>query len=195
MATVFVYNGFGEDVISRYTGIPWTFPTGKLTPVPDQALREVDIELTYGENAEKTGEEGVHYKGVNVTGERVAHELVIKHGLDAWGLEILTENKISEDVKRQAEERGMIYKRSQINEFLSERIRAQSGGIGRLDPEPRLMRWIKELQIEDAIINPSVRRDGNAAGGSDAIAVALIAVAESNKRLAAALEPAGTSKR
>lgn len=193
MATVWVYNPF-DTFESRYAGIPWTFEHDEIKEIKDQSLREVDTELTYGANGEKTGEDGVHYKTITVPGERVAHELINKQGYDQAGVRILSKPTIKEDEKRQAKFDADAYKLQQIEEYRTERMSRQAGGVGRLFPESHIRRWITELGVNDDLINPvkhSAQDNAGMAAVLQQLAATQAQLVKSQQQLADALAPSG----
>ena len=184
MQGVFIYNGFSEPIQASYAGIPWSFPPGLLTAIPDQTLREVDVELTYGANGERTGDDGVIYKHIHVPAAIVARELISKNNFEERGVRVLAENRITDAEKQACAEAAKDYKLRQIAEYQIERTSRQAGGQGRLYPEPHITRWIKELGIVDELINPAQKMAAAAPSTDPKLAEAL-------NRLAQALEPAG----
>lgn len=156
MASVFVYNPFDTFTLF-FTGRPFTFERNTITEVKDVVLKEPDTIATYGEHGERAGEvdrTGIIYKDVPVSGEKVAMELIVKHEYDKRGVKILSENKISELDRKQAQMEAETYKRLKVQEYQIARMNRRAGGMGPTYPGRDIHAWILEFDIEDEVVNP-----------------------------------------
>lgn len=187
MSSIFIWNPF-DEFTALYTGLPFTFPKDRFTEVKDFVSYEPDAPKTWGD--ESRGEErdrAIIYSKITVDGRRVAMELLDKIDFRDKGIRICEKPEISEDERSMAERAALDYKRRRIEEYRQERIERQAGGHGRIFPDAQIQRWIRELDLEDELVNPRKRDkplDADTLG--EAIAAGI------NKALNAA--PAGVKK-
>lgn len=172
---VYIYNPFEEMTLMQY-GLPYVLKGEGVTVVYPLKKTEFDANETAKQMEQSSAPVGDIEKTVQVTARRVAEELTVKHDYRERGILIFEERPTPAEIaecKATAER----FKRDSIEAFRQERIERQSGGHGRNVPDKIIQQWIKELNIEDEVVNPrkaGISRD-------DLVAIS-VAVAETLKQ-------------
>lgn len=182
MATAYIYSAYGYDNhdgelghSESYAGREWWLPLGRVTPIPNFTLRELD----HDRSTPTTGEVAVaQYLTVIVSGGRIAQELCEKQvpvanalkgimiiegkptgrtvevfaGWDSEGGRITVEVPEREATKSEvaeAERRCKSYKEAVVSEYLISRRERNNGGRGPKAPSPIVRAFMDELGVED----------------------------------------------
>lgn len=155
----YIYNGL-EDMELKYAGRIFPIKFGEETKIDTFQWREVD----------EMSASRILY---SLEGEAVARELVEKHDWDQAGIEVFIKKQTQfdqdgkafevgldaaqiEELKKRCNEKGRLYKLAKIDDFRKERELGRAGQHGhRIHPSAKEIRWLKELDIEDDIFNPT----------------------------------------
>lgn len=187
MSTVAIYNGFGQyetnqngqkGIMLSHGGVPYWFPYGKVSYIPDITMREVDHDASTA-NGE---EEGVlTYKTFRLDGRRVAEELLetqVPFKNSYKGILVISQEKekrknsyvsvfagFSEDGEKlstevqeiepssfelaEAERRARQYKEETIQLYFQSKRERMAGGHGQIFPSGLVRVFMTELGVKD----------------------------------------------
>lgn len=150
--TAYIYNGF-DDITLCHLGFEYHLKQGELTAIegkPD--YKEID-------QGKSTGQE-IIWQNLPMKGEFIAGELIYEHDFHHKGFGVFTTPEITDEQKRELDERGRLTIIKRIEEFKLGRDKAKAGIQGyKINPDPSMYRWMQKYSPDDAMFVESKKTD------------------------------------
>lgn len=160
--TAYIYNAF-YDITLTHLGIDYFLKKGEITKIdgkPD--YKEIDQHSSAGSD--------IVWRNIPLKGEFIAREMVDLHGIDKWGLQVLTEPKIGVNLKREVDERAKAHIFKKIEEYKMGRERSRNGAKGyKTIPDAMVYHFMREYTPDDPIFAEQHQKSDVAADMANAV--------------------------